>query len=612
MTSQWKRLAVAAGLSLTCAGGTILWYYSTGDSAHTFNEAPLAQVAAVSDEVLKRPATRLLWQSVNTGDNLYNGETIRTSSQGEMRIQFENGNYIDLEPDSLIVLQQSQGEISLDLMAGSLFVDAKAAEGETGKSGLVLNSKNGKVDLSGASASLAKGSGERVDVQVLEGKATIQGSDGKEKEITSGKASTLGANGDPAANVVTLSPLPNTPLFIDPNEAKPVTFRWQGYSPQYQVAVHMGTTKRNMKEIARTDKAGETKLSFKPPAARTSKFFFQLVAIDPTTQNEVAKTIPSRVEILHRTPPTVLFPVADSLEVEQVPHDLTFKWEKTAGITRVQLEVAGDPLMRKLITNKAFANETQLTVPQLPEGDYYWRISSYYAGVEKPVAGSVNKLNLFKKKPIRKEPVHLAWTVPQDKLEQVFLMKPELNLSWQPKNRTEDIASYRVRLAHAEDAAVTPVHMNSKDPQIKAEVPKPGRYIASIEAIGLDGQVIGSSETLQLAAKEIPLLNPPLLQPAEGDLKARMDGHTDLTWIEVQGAKEYWLTVFDKNGKEVSRSKFSGTKGSLKNLMPGEYGLQIQATDEWGREGRAGPRRTLIVPDKSGLKAPTLKKIKVN
>lgn len=612
MTSQWKRLGLAAGLSLSCAGATFLWYYSTEHSTNAQNETPLAQVAQVEDEVLKRPAARLLWQALSTGDNLYNGETIRTSSRGEITIQLEGNRHIKLEPDSLIVLQKSKGEISLDLMEGSLFVNAQNGEAPKDGAGLVLNSKNGKVDLTSASVSLSKGSNGALDLQVLGGKAKVKGADGKEKEIGEGKSSSLGLNGSfDSSSVTTLSPAPNKTLFIDPDAVDPVLFKWKGYPQNWDVHISAGPTKKSLVEIAKTAKPGETQVATKLPLG---KHWYRMTAKDPATGKVMAESPIVRLEIQGRYPPALVYPGANAeVPMEKPsPIDVTFRWSRGDEIVKAQLEVSTDPNLRSLIYNKAFPSQSEAIVPQLKEGTYYTRMSSFYADSAKPTVGKIQKFVVQKPQPIKKDPVQVSWTLPENKLQQSYLNKPELDLSWKAMNRAEDVAGYRLRLENPEDQNAKPVTMDVEAGQIKAPVPKAGRYIASVEAVDKTGAVIGTSEPLTLATSELPLLKAPLLQPAEGDLKSRPDGKTELLWTESQGAKGYSLTIFDKSGKEVSKSKFDNNKASLKHLMPGEYTLQVHAVDAYGRNSEPSPKRNLIVPNSSGLRAPTLKKIKVN
>lgn len=610
MRSQWKRLLVAALLSCASFAATLLWYHATDRQSSASNEAPLAQVSSVGEEVLRRPATRLLWQAVNTGDNLYHGETIRTSARGELRIQFEDGRYIDLEPDSLIVLAKSKGEISLDLMEGSLFVNAKAQEGDAARTspGLVLNSKSGKVDLSGASASLSKGSGDNLDLQVLEGKARIQGKDG-EKEIGSGKMSSLTANGlqFENSNLVLISPRPLRPTYVDPSEEKPVVFRWKGFPPEWKVAVHAGPSRRELKEVASTPTPGETQIATKLPLG---KFNWKLVAINPADGKIMAESPLQRSELLPRYAPTTLFPLPDQdLPLEKTSADVTFRWQRPEPGVRFQLEVSRDPGMTNPIANQAFTEQEQFTVPNLTQGEYHWRMNAYYEGNSKPVVGKVLRFRLLPLGSI--EPARIAWTIPEEKKTQVYSTEPQLELSWQPQSRASEIVSYRLRLQDEADLSGAAIRHESKELATKAKVPRPGRYVASIEAVDKSGNVVGKSDPQTFVAQELPRISGPTL-PGEGPLRTGADGKLELRWDAVEGAKGYQITVIDKDGKELAKKQYGESKASLRNLMPGEYSVKLEAIDNLGRTSQDADTRPLVVPEKSHLKAPTLKRIKVN
>ncbi|MNK95482.1 hypothetical protein D3C87_1157200 [compost metagenome] len=185
-----------------------------------------------------------------------------------------------------------------------------------------------------------------------------------------------------------------------------------------------------------------------------------------------------------------------------------------------------------------------------------------------------------------------------------------MSLNWKA-DKNEDVASWRVRLYNSEEDPSQAKAVEVKETQFKTTVAKPGRYIASIEAVNKDGQVLGTTPPQTLDISPLPLLKAPQFLPAEGKLEASMDGKSKLEWSQVEGAKEYWL-VISKGGKELKRSKYASNSTSLKNLLPGEYDVEISAVDSHGRSSEAAAPRKLLVPDKSNLKAPTLKKIKVN
>lgn len=345
MKKQWKRFLIATFSSSSVFALTWYWYQSTNSTLDSHgNEKPLAYVGKVVDDIQRRPASRLLWQLVNTGEPLYNGEAIRTSERGEVRIQFtDSDRYLDLEPESLIVIKKSEGEIALDLMEGSLFVNAKADESASAP-GLVLNSSNGKVDLSHASASLSKGSGNSLDVQVLEGKASLQSKDGKSKELTKGSFGALGARGVEfdRNNLKVLSPSPQKPFAMNVDDPQPVPFKWTGFPANSTVALHMGNTRKDMKETL-VAPPGQSEISVKMPFGR---HFWKLVAKNPEGQ-VIGESPTYKTEVVARYAPTVVFPTADAeIPATTTPFDMSFKWEKGDDTRQMTLDIWSDPELK--------------------------------------------------------------------------------------------------------------------------------------------------------------------------------------------------------------------------------------------------------------------------
>lgn len=605
MKSQWKRLVFASIISSSIFAVTWFWYKST-ENRITFygSEKPLAYVGKSFEDIQRRPAARLLWQSVNTGEALYNGEAIRTSAKGEVRVQFaDSDRYLDLEPDSLIVIKKAQGEIALDLMEGSLFVNAKNGSGSD-DGGLVLNSANGKVDLSGASASLSKSNGSEVGFQVLDGTASILGRDGRSQSITTGNRGIVGFGGMQLtkSNLEIISPTPQKSIFMDPDDIKPVTFKWKGFPEQSFVTLYIGPTRKDLKAIETTSTSTLSELHAKSPLGR---HFWKLVATD--AHGKVLEESPIyRSEILARFGPTIISPLAEATLLTANPlFDLTFKWQKDKEIRQVSVEVWADKELKTNLTSQTFQKDDSFILPNLKEGTYFWRISCLFTDSEKPMIGKIQRFAIRRNVRL---PVILSWTKPLP--HQYYIEKPILGLSWDA-NQTVEIAKYRVsyHLEGADSKTATRLEIVEKD--LKTPVEKPGRYIASIEALDKDGESLGSPIEKLVSIEPFPRLIAPKFQPETGILQAANDGRAELKWQAVQGAKQYELSI-SQNGKILKKSNYTKNSTSLKGLPPGEHQLQIFSIDEFGRSSEKPEIRNLIVPEYSGVKAPTLKKVTVD
>lgn len=592
MKKQWKRLVIAALTSSSVFAATWYWYqYSAQYISHSGNEKPLAYVGTALEDIQRRPASRLLWQLVNTGEPLFDGEAIRTGEKGEVRIQFaDSDRYLDLEPESLIVIKKSAGEISLDLMEGSLFVNANASNAEGAS--LVLNSAQGKVDLSKASASLTKNQGGNIDVQVLEGRASIQDGNGQSQDLNT------------RTEIQILSPLPQKPIAMNAEQLEPIAFRWQGFPPQTRVSLWTGPSRRKMQEVQKADLNQNTlkaKMAF-------GRHYWKLVGVN-TSGQMVAETPVYRADVIARYAPTVVFPTADAQIVkETLPSQVQFRWQNSEDTRQTTLEIWSDAELKKKIVTQAFTTQDSFSAEGLKSGTYYWRMSSTYPDADTPLIGKIQKFTLLTEAELQPVlvPVQVQLTSPET---QYFVAQPQLDLNWKA-DKTDQISSWRVSLRAENSAPETAQKFESKSAQFSTPIRSPGRYIASIEAVAKSGDVLGTV-TSPLSVLPRPLIEAPNFVPRQGELRAEMSGKTQLLWTAMPGAKEYWLTI-KKDGKELKRSRYRGAGTSLRNLLPGEYEVEVSAVDDHGREGEKSSPRKLIVPDSSGLKAPTLKKIKVN
>ncbi len=610
MNSRIKRLLIAASLSGLGIATTLIWYRSTDSSLVKTGETPLAQVGQVSDEVLRRPPTRLLWHAVNTGDPLFNGEAIRTSAAGEVRIQFEDGRFIDIEPDSLIVLSKAEGEISLDLMEGGLFVNAKA-DGTTtaGGGGLVLNSAQGKVDLSGASASLSKAQGQNLNLQVVEGSAKVQSKDGKTQELSSGKTGVLGSSGlqFDSSQIKIITPLPNKAVYLDPSKKPEVQFQWAGFPKEWQVSAFVGPGRKQMKELVVAEAGTSQTKSVLP----YGKHYWKLVAKDPVSHEVKGESPIFRLEVLARTTPTLLAPSPNAqLEFETFPASVQLVWQKADESNQLVLEVAKDPQLKQKVTSQSLSQVERFNLEKLSEGTYYWRLSSFFPDVKEPWSGPIQQFRLIKK--ADEKPVQVAIQWEQVNPQQTFVDKPSLLLAWSAGPQSNLVSQWKVSWKHENEAPATAKFIETADRKLEAPVEKPGRYLASVEAYDKKGRLMGRSENLTLQLQPKPLLPAPQLVPAEGPLTTRADGTGEFQWSQIEGAQEYELKILNSEGKELVVKRATNTKMTLENMMPGEYSVSLVSIDSHSRPSPSPTRRTLVVPSKSQLRAPALKKVKVN
>lgn len=595
-SSTRKKILLALALSASCYAFTHLVYVLTDPGQDLGNlREPIAYTTRVNENVQRRPVARMIWHLLNTGEPVYPGEAIRTSSDSEVRIQFVGSDRtLDLEADTMVILTKNENEISLDLLDGSVFV-AQNESSTTPASGdkLTLNSKQGQIDLSKATASLSK-SQDKVDLQVVKGEAQLKGQ--TENQIFK--------SGDSDSQIKALEPLGDKPLFVTGLNPRPVVFKWTGAVEGSSVELWLGKNRKDLKLQSRLIQKVDSQVLVQ---LRPGKYFWQ-VRGPKTLQSQLL-----RFEILPLAPPQPLTPVdqASVLSTDN-PAPVEFTWSNPPGASSATFELSRDPGFKDVLkTEVVDSSKTFISVP-VGQGKYYWRVSTYYADHHQMAAAPSRQVEIIiGERKIAK----VAWD-PKLQSEIFFVDQPKLALAWN-EIETETAKSWLVRFAPTESDLNNPtsekiIQLETRNQKIESILPSPGRWVASIEGRDASGKKVAVSEIKEFIASELPLLESPRILPEEGDLISTQSGSVKLQWNAIEGTAEYLISMKSKDGAEVLNKKSSQPSLQLIDLLPGQYQITVTGKDSHGRFSKDPKSRTLIVPESSGLSAPKLRKMKVN
>lgn len=594
-------------LSALCFFSTYFWYQNAEKQFKIHNDSEaIAYVSKIMDRAQHRPENISLWQDIENNDSIYSGEAIRTSPQGQIRIHFKDSSqFLDLEADSFIVIQKSKGEIALDLMEGSLFVDAKA--NNEGTEQLVLNSKNGKVELTGAQVNFSKNGQNDLSVQVLQGKASIRDSSGKSQTIESGKTGLLGSSGinfdQSKIEILTPSVTKLNYLKADANQ---VSFSWKGQPEQTLAELHLGNSVKSLKKIASSNsiESQEIKVNLAP-----GKYLWKLVFINPNDQKVISETFQYKSIFQTRLGALALSPEnLSQIQFTELPQKINMTWSYPDDLEQVEIIISKNANLSEPIVQEKLKVKNYQWIVQEPL-TYYWQINSLFkdgSSLSQPIQSF--KVNYLVKD---KEPLLLSWNNDKALDKQFYVNDPKITLSWLPQNRTDEIASWKVRY-YIESSPENLIERQTNDLLLVEKITRPGRYIASVEAYDSTGAVIGKLAEKGFSIEEKPRPRAPQIIPSKGDLLAEKDGQFLVQWEKIEDSKKYQLLVKSAEGKTLTDTYYEKNNAKLKNLLPGKYSIQVNSIDEFGRPSLNAETRTLMVPDISRVKAPTLKKIKVN
>lgn len=592
-----KKILLAVTLSASCYGLTHLIYVLTAPENSAANSAePIAYTVKVSEEVQRRPVARMIWHLLNSGEPVYPGEAIRTSHNGDVRIQFVGTERIlDLEADTMIVLTKKENEIALDLLDGNVFVaqNETSATPESVKTKLTLKSKKGSIDISRATANLSNSNGN-VELQVLKGEALLE-SDGNKKSIKSG---------DATSKIQILEPAGDRPLFSTGLQSKSVRFKWQGATEGSSVELWLGNQRKNLivQSKVTSSSTSEFRLDLKP-----GKYFWQLRS--PTSGESQVQ----RFEILSLAPPQPLTPLsAHSLVLEKDPGSVEFSWSNPTGVQSTTLEISKDANFTQVIHTEPVPSSKSFAIKELGAGKFFWRVSGYYPEHQQMASSPIWN---FESQIGAPRVTEVLWDE-KTTSEKFFVEKPKLDFGWK-EAETGRARSWLIRLASDEQelnnpASTSLIKIETQNQNINSLLPVAGRWVASIEGRDATGKAVSKSVVKEFQLRPLPLLKAPEFTMPEGDFKATPQGNLDLSWGSVEGATEYWLILKNPEGKEIQNKKFLKNSTALNNLMPGAYTLEIFAKDSHGRKSEPAPVRKILVPETSGLSAPKLRRVKVN
>jgi hypothetical protein len=589
-------------------GLTLGWYYSTQPKIKSISMLPpIAFVHKTTNEVHRKAAARALWQTTEDGDELRIGDAIRTTEKGEVRIQFMNSDrFIELEADSMVVLQQNEKEISLDLQEGSVYVNA-VTEDKNDKLALSVNTKAGKVDLSKTTALISGSSSTKLDVKVIKGEAVLKKEGSKGEVIDAGKTGGLGTTGLKvnSEKVQIVSPDTSKPHYINSDNPSPLKIKWEGFPPNSQVILEAGSNRKSMFPVA-SEKiaANELQVNFTP-----GNHYWRLKALNPDTRSLITETSVFKTEVIARFAPIPIAPEPNFIiQTRRAVESVTLKWGVGPEFKEVQIELYNEATNQQILNKRFPANQDSADLPNLPLSNYRWRITGYTIDGNQALAGSFTKFAIQEKRIIK---IPVAWNTNLKSTQYFVNSDPKLSLMWGAEDM-ERIVKWRLRLAPEGKELAKGEAIETTHQKFEKTLPQKGRYIASVEAIDTDGDSIGNSEPRTFIIDELPLLSAPTVMPETGDFLAKSDGTFGVEWQSLDGAKIYHVIVRDQTGKVVIENNTDSAVYKLNNLMPGSYDLQVGASDNFGRRGTLSTKRKLLVPDKSEVKAPKLRKIKVN
>ena len=375
MISRGETAVLVVGLAVIATSGFLFVRESAqGDS----KVQPIGRITFRYRVAQRRASDRVVWDDVRPGSVLYDNNFVRTDSGSEAIVELDNGTRIELDPDSMIVLQKARGGTSIDFQRGSVSVNS------AGRGGMHLTAGGRLLRFDSGQARVTHVGGG-LEVTTVRGRVLLE-QNGKDLELAPGSGHRLEAKGVSSRPVLLGQALPEDSHRFFTNEGTArVEFSWDGPLGQLEVARDRRFAIGRRLLVAKERRA-------------TLDLADGIFYWRTRTGNRVSEERKLRVV---RLPPLLLQrPQADAvLETPASRRAVWFSWDVHSLADGYRLQIASDSTFSRVISERALhSNGGSLA---LRAGTYHWRVVTVPTLPGSEVTSSVRRLSVEQRATVR-------------------------------------------------------------------------------------------------------------------------------------------------------------------------------------------------------------------
>jgi hypothetical protein len=504
-----SRLTMPAIISLMGLAITQAWYVKTSETRIVRGQSgsAIAILTTKNDIIERRPTTRIIWERLGQGEQLFGGEAVRTGPSASGRITFlKSGMSIGIEPDSLVIMEESNGKLQLNLVNGGVFVKSEAAAetaaGKRGSEQPILKAGDKKIELSSKSSevNLSVSESGMANVSVAKGNAQIAGASGKTETLTQGTSKALSTSAGTPSILEFLGPRSGASIPISGSNDS-ISIGWSNAPENATVFIESGTTRDGLVRLQQsvTAKTGKINLPVRP-----RDFFWRLVAVKDGKILAASPTIFNKGVTLD--PPLLLtFSTNEKLTLSNAELSPTVRlsWTRPAGSEDITVQLAKDPEFKDTIATKTLNTESEWKVPIKEAGRYFWRASARWPGIARSVQSKTGTFEAMKQReipaPVASSPAP-GTIIPKSESDQNGII-----LSW---SGPEGIEGYQVQLSRrqADNSLKSVLTKSVTGRQFRVTNVPTGEYFWTVRSRIGDSQSEASPQTSFSVSEVAPIL----------------------------------------------------------------------------------------------------------
>ena len=576
MQSMSRRLIPAAVASLFGIIATLCWYYMTAPKVRMrINIDPIAYLESDPRNVQRKPSDNLIWENVKKGETLFPHDTVRASGVTGARIRMSDSeSLIELEPESVIVLEEKQGKISLDLVNGGLFVKNENTKKNAG-SGLEIKIGGTKLAAGskGLEMNIRRDKGGKASVAVVKGQVIAE-SAGKSFELAQGKSGSLDSKGLETDKLIQVSqPAANAVVDIGAGDS-PVNFRWTPLPEGNVVYLEVGQTPATLQRFKGSESPGQSG-SLTAQVAR-GEHFWRLIAAKKDNPATIKASVVSKFTAIAIQPPELVSPTDKAnltLTASGKPLQAKLSWVPNSAYDSYEVKIAPNRDFRDAAVMTAGSDQEEVTSEVAMAGTFYWRVAGLSKLDHRRIESNLRSFSITKEE-VKPPPSVPKLESPGDGVRLALNdAQAGVGLHWQSGKSGETYAVKVERMVNAAGSTEALPEVESARAEYSVKVPITGTYKWAVRSMNSAGTSAWSSSKIfvvtadKIALKDLTDPNADLLKPV-----------AKLAWGKGGTGLSKWRIGFseDQAFKKPTWHTVSGSSAELTLPKFGAYYVKLE------------------------------------
>ena len=623
--------------SLSVIGYTaFLFFNNLNKTIERTDKVPVASVSYKYKSVQRKFLDRSVWDRPVQYSPVYNGDIIRTAPASEATIYFPDQNVINVGANTMIQIfkqaqkdetdvQIAEGNVSVQTVGSKVAVKAdnvsvavekdsvlhvqkfESAEKEAGS---VLSSPDAsaaQAGIAGAgreaereSAPRGENAGGALRLTVEKGAAAMTTVEEGATDARAGRSvartavqPTVLSEGDVIqagnnAAVSMIRPSSGARLINQYKHVLPVSFAWSSSFSDDTELVLETSRSRDFAKANRLSVKGLQEVTLHEEAGTV---YWRIYAADKGARDASADS--GKFTVVDAPPPVPLEPAPDRrFAYKETMPAVRFLWKGNDVSSSYTLEAADNPDMRNPAVVKQVSGET-VTLPNLREGVWYWRVTPNYIGDES-LSAKPSEVSAFS---IEK----------QKELPPIKLISPgaiadtaegkSVAFSWKNVN---EAAKYRLVVAKSEsmrDAVVERTSdINYYELKNAAKTLPNGTYYWTVEGLDKRGEHLTSSAPSVFRSRDSEVVLRSLFPPDNYVLADTLCLDTRFTWkTNLEGEQRFQVSASNDFSSPVLDVKAQGSGIDGMVLPQGDYFWRVSVKSEF-EALETPPKRLTIAP----------------